>query len=189
MKVVAFNGSPHKDGNTYLLLKAALAPLEEAGFETEIVQIGGQPVRGCTACLSCRNQTPGKCVITDDFVNDCAQKCREADAILIGSPTYFASVSTEVKAFIDRVGYVLGPERALERKPVAAVAAVRRGGAVQVVDAINHFFMINGAFIVSGTYWNMGYGRNKGEVLGDEEGLRNMRSLGENMAWLLKKLA
>ena len=95
----------------------------------------------------------------------------------------------EVKAFIDRVGYVLGPERALERKPVAAVAAVRRGGAVQVVDAINQFFMINGAFIVSGTYWNMGYGRNKGEVLGDEEGLRNMRSLGENMAWLLKKLA
>ncbi len=188
MKVVAFNGSPRPDGNTYTLLTKVLAPLQAAGIETEIVQIGGKPVHGCMACMACRTKNPGRCVINNDFVNECVQKCREADAIIIGSPTYYSDVTTEVKAFIDRVGYVLGPEGVLKRKPAAAVLAVRRGGAVHALDTINHFFMINGMFIVSGTYWNMGYGREKGECLNDEEGLRNMQSLGENMAWLLNKI-
>ena len=188
MKVVAFNGSPRRDGNTYTLLTKVLDPIQAAGIETEIVQIGGQLVHGCAACLTCRTKTPGRCVFEDDFVNDCADKCRQADAIIIGTPTYYSDVSTEVKAFIDRVGYVLGPEGALKHKPGCAVAAVRRGGATHAIDTINHFFMLNNMYIVCGTYWNMGYGRNKGECLNDAEGLKNMLALGENMVWILEKI-
>ena len=186
MKGVAVNGTPRVGGTCEALIKKVFEPLNEAGIETELIQIGGKPVRGCAACLTCRTKTPGRCVFNDDFVNECAQKCREADGILLASPTYYANVSTETKAFIDRVGYVLGPERALARKPGAAIVSVRRGGATAVFDAINRFMLINGMFVVGGTYWNMGYGRDKGEALNDEEGLKNMRALGENMAWFLQ---
>ncbi len=188
MKVVAFNGSPRVNGNCSLLIQKFFEPLNESGIETEVFQIGGKLVRGCSACMACRTKTPGKCAFNDDFVNEAAQKCREADGIVVASPTYYANVSTEVKAFIDRVGYILGPEGALKRKPGAAIASVRRAGAVHVFDAINRFFAINGMLIVGATYWNMGIGREKGECLNDEEGLRNMRALGENFAWLLNKI-
>lgn len=188
MKVVAFNGSPRVDGNVSILIRKVFEPLNEAGIETELVLIGGKPVRGCAACMSCRTKTPGRCVFNDDFVNEAAQKCREADGIILASPTYYANVSTETKAFIDRVGYLLGPEGALKRKPAAAVVSARRGGATAVFDAINRFFLINGMLVVGATYWNMGYGREKGECLNDAEGLRNMRALGENFAWVLQKL-
>ncbi len=188
MKVVAFNGSPRVDGNCATLIRKVFEPLEEAGIETELVQIGGKLVRGCAACMSCRTKNPGRCVFDDDFVNEAAQKCREADGIILASPTYYANVSTETKAFIDRVGYVLGPERALERKPAAAVVSVRRGGATAVFDAINRFFLIGGAYVVGGSYWNMGFGRDRGECLNDEEGLKNMRVLGENFVFALQKL-
>ena len=188
MKVVAFNGSPRVDGNCATLIRKFFEPLAEAGIETELIQIGGKPLRGCAACMSCRTKTPGRCVFNDDFVNDAAQKCREADGIIIASPTYYANVSTETKALIDRVGYILGPEGALKRKPAAAIVSARRGGAVPVFDAINRFFLINGMLVVGATYWNMGFGRDKGECLNDEEGLRNMRALGENFVWTLQKL-
>jgi len=188
MKVVAFNGSPRHDGNCSILIRKFFEPLEEAGIKTELVQIGGKPVRGCSACMACRSTSPGKCVFDDDFINDAAQKCREADGLVLASPTYYANVSTETKAFIDRVGFVLGPEGALKRKPAAAIVSVRRAGAISVFDAINHFFAINGMFIVGGTYWNMGIGLEKGECLNDEEGLRNMLALGENFTWFLQKI-
>lgn len=188
MKVVAFNGSPRSNGNCSFLIQNFFAPLHESGIETELVQIGGKAVHGCSACMTCRTLHPGFCVFDDDFVNSAAQKCREADGIVIASPTYYANVSTEIKAFMDRVGILLGPEEVLKRKPAAAIVSVRRAGAVNVFDAINHFFAINGMMIVGASYWNMGFGREKGECLNDEEGLRNMRILGENFAWLLSKV-
>lgn len=189
MKVVAFNGSPRQNGNCSLLIQKFFEPLNELGIETELIQIGGQIVHGCCACQGCRTKHPGKCVFDDDFVNDAVQKCRDADGIVIASPTYYANVSTETKALMDRVGFVLGPEGALKRKPAAAIVSVRRAGAVNVFDSINHFFAINGMLIVGASYWNMGFGLAKGDCLNDEEGLRNMRVLGENFAWVLQKVS
>lgn len=189
MKVVAFNGSPRKGGNTEQLLRAVFAPLEAAGIETELVQVGGTPLRGCIACMKCRERKDGRCALDGDMLNDCVARMREADGILLGSPTYFTDVSAELKALIDRAGYVaLANGGLLRRKVGAAVVAVRRGGATHAFDTMNHLFLISQMVIPGGTYWNMGYGREKGEVAGDAEGLANMQCLGENMAWLLKAL-
>lgn len=189
MKVVAFNGSPRKGGNTEQLLRAVFGPLEAAGIETELVQVGGTPLRGCVACMKCRERKDGRCALEGDLLNECVAKMREADGILLGSPTYFTDVSAEMKALIDRAGYVaLANGRLLRRKVGAAVVAVRRGGATHAFDTMNHLFLINEMIVPGGTYWNMGYGREKGEVASDAEGLANMKSLGENMAWLLLAL-
>jgi multimeric flavodoxin WrbA len=190
MKVVAFNGSPRKGGNTAILLDHALEPLKAAGIETEVVQIGGNLVHGCTACYQCFANKNRRCVLVDDMVNGCIEKMLAADGILIGSPTYFADVTTETKALIDRAGFVsMANGRLLQRKIGAAVVAVRRAGAIHAFDTINHFFLINQMIIPGSTYWNIGVGREKGEVEKDEEGLRTMTNLGESMAWLLTKLA
>jgi multimeric flavodoxin WrbA len=189
IKVVAFNGSPRKENNTGLLIKEVFKVLEMEGIETEMVQIGGKLVRGCQGCEKCRELKNNTCSIKNDIINDCIAKAMEADAIILGSPTYFTDVTAEMKAFIDRLGYVSRVNgNFLKRKVGAAVIAVRRGGAIHAFDTINHLFQICDMYIVGGTYWNFGLGRNYGEVLNDAEGMKNMLSIGENMAWILKKI-
>ena len=189
MKVVAFNGSPRKNGNTKFLLETVLKELEAEGIETELVQIGGKSVHGCTACGKCRENQDRKCVISDDFVNECIAKMIEADGIIIGSPTYFADLSTETKALIDRAGYVCrGNGQLLKRKVGAAVVAVRRAGSIHVFDSINHLFTISEMIVPGSNYWNMGVGLMEGDVANDEEGINIMKTLGQNMAWVLKKI-
>ena len=189
MKVVAFNGSARKDGNTAILIRRVFAELEAEGIETELVQLAGQPIRGCTACGQCYKNKNQRCVIEKDVVNDCIEKMRAADGIILGSPTYFADVTTEMKALIDRAGFVArANDDMFKRKVGAAVVAVRRAGSVHTFDSINHFFLIGQMIIPGSIYWNMGIGRAKGEVEQDEEGLQTMKTLGQNIAWLLKKI-
>ncbi len=190
MKVVAFNGSPRKDGNTSRLINQVFQVLEAEGIETEAVQVGGNLIHGCTACYQCLEKKDGRCIIPNDIVNTCIGKMREADGILFATPTYFADVTAELKALIDRAGLVsIANGRFLRRKAGAAIVAVRRGGAIHAFDTINHLFLISEMIIPGSCYWNMGIGRDKGEVERDEEGITTMRTLGENMAWLLKKTA
>ena len=189
MKVVAFSGSARKDGNTALLLKTVLVELEAAGVETELVQLAGQETRGCIACYECFKRKDGYCAVQKDNINDYLDKMKGADAILLGSPTYFADVSSEMKALMDRCGMVSRANGDLfKRKLGAAVVAARRAGAIHVFDSINHFFLIGQMIVVGSNYWNIGMGREKEEVAKDEEGMQTMRVLGQNMAWLLKKL-
>lgn len=188
MKVVAFNGSPRREGNTSILLRTVCEELEKEGIETETVQIGGRQVHGCTACMKCFENLDKRCVIDTDFINDCIQKMVEADGIIIGTPTYFTDVSVEVKALIDRAGFVsIANGGLLSKKAGAAVVAVRRGGAVHAYDTINHLFGISGMFTVGSNYWNFGMGLMPGDVKNDAEGLETMRTLAQNMAWFLQK--
>jgi multimeric flavodoxin WrbA len=199
MKVTAFNGSARPEGNTAHLLRMVLAELEAAGVETELVSLAGQPFRGCTACFRCfgharrraegTDPTAPHCAVEGDFVNDCIAKMLASDGILLGSPTYFADVSAELKALIDRAGMVSRAHGDLLRRKVGAgVVAVRRAGAIHAFDSINHFFLIGQMIVVGSSYWNVGVGRTPGEVEGDGEGLETMRTLGRNMSWLLEKL-
>ena len=190
MKVVAFNGSPRKDGNTACLINHVFKALQGEGIETELVQVGGNLIHGCTACYQCFEKKDGHCIIKKDIVNDCIDNMREADGIILGSPTYFADITPELKALIDRAGFVsMANGRFLKRKVGAAVVAVRRGGEIHAFDTINHLFLICEMIVPGSCYWNMGIGREKGEVENDEEGVRTMTVLGENMAWLLKRVA
>ena len=189
MKVTAFNGSPRKDGNTAHLISHVFKALNAEGVETELVQVGGNLIHGCTACNECFPKKDRRCVIEKDIVNDCIEKMRQSDGIILASPTYFADITPEMKALIDRAGFVsMANGRFLKRKVGAAVIAVRRGGAIHAFDTINHLFLISEMIIPGSCYWNKGVGREKGEVENDEEGIRTMKVLGENMAWLLKKL-
>lgn len=189
MKVVAFNGSPRAAGNTASLLKITLEEIAREGIDTELVQVGGKPVRGCVACYKCAERKDMECSVKTDIVNECIAKMVAADGILLGSPTYFADLTAELKALIDRAGLVTRVNgNALRRKAGAAVVAVRRAGALHVFDSINHFFTIGEMIIPGSTYWNVGIGRTPGEVEGDEEGVKTMRDLGRNMAWLLSRL-
>jgi len=190
MKVVAFNGSPRKNGNTAAMLDAVLRVLEENGIETELAQIGGENIRPCNACYLCAKRRDRKCAIDDDIANECISKMMAADGIIIGSPTYFADVTPETKALIDRAGLVARVNGDLLRRKVgAAVVVERRAGSLHAFDTINHFFTIGQMIVVGSNYWNMGIGKEKGEVLSDNEGMDIMKTLGENMAWLLKKLS
>lgn len=190
MKVLAINGSPRKDGNTTILLGHVFDELKREGIDTEMIQLAGHTIRGCRACMKCREKMNQRCSMDNDIVNECIAKMVAADGIILGSPTYFSDVTAEMKALIDRSGYVAkGNGDMLRRKVGAAVIAVRRAGSTHAFDTINHFFTINQMIIPGASYWNLGVGREKGEVEQDEEGLRTMRVLGENMAWLLKKLA
>jgi multimeric flavodoxin WrbA len=189
MRVIAFNGSARAHGNTADLIEAALHELRAAGIETETYALSGKQIRGCTACMRCRENKDRRCAVSGDVVNECIEKMLAADGILLGSPTYFADVSAELKALIDRAGMVAKVnEDMLRRKLGAAVVAVRRAGAVHAFDTINHFFLIGEMIVVGSSYWNLGIGRQPGDVQGDEEGLETMRHLGQNMAWLLKRL-
>ena len=189
MKVVAINGSARKDGNTAMLINYVLEELQKQGIETELYQLAGKKIRGCLACTKCFKNRDMKCSVTDDVLNECIEKMLSSDGIILGSPTYFTDVTTEMKALIDRAGFVAMANGGMfKRKLGAAVVAVRRAGSIHVFDTLNHFFLINQMIIPGSNYWNMGIGLNKGEVEKDEEGIRIMRLLGENMAWLLKKL-
>lgn len=189
MKVVAFNGSPRKDGNTSILVKHVLKKLKEHGIECELVNITGKPIRGCTACMKCKENLNKKCVYDDDIINECIAKMIEADGIIIASPTYFANMTAETKALIDRAGYVTRANgNLLKRKVGVAVVAVRRAASLNVFNTINDFFLIGEMIVVGSSYWNLGVGREIGDVESDKEGIETMETLGENMAWLLKKL-
>ncbi|MBE0536971.1 MAG: flavodoxin family protein [Phycisphaerae bacterium] len=189
MKVAAFNGSARKDGNTATLIRTVLAELEAEGIATEMVQLAGSRIRGCTACGGCFEKKNRRCVVDDDVLNSCLDKMLEADGIILGSPTYFADVSTEMKALIDRAGFVSrANDDMLQRKVGAAVVAVRRGGSIHAFDTMNHLFTISQMIIPGSRYWNMGFGLRPGDIEGDAEGLETMQTLGRNMAWLLKKL-
>jgi len=185
MKAIAINGSPRKGGNTETLLKAVLKPLDEAGWETSLVRVGGKKIRGCIACYKCFENKNDRCAVDNDRLNETLQLMLEADAVILGSPTYFADVSAEMKALIDRSGLVsIANGGRLAGKIGAAVVAVRRGGATHAFDTMNHLFQISGMVIPGSTYWNMGYGLAPDDVRQDAEALRNMEHLGRMIAWL-----
>ncbi len=189
MRVVAFSGSARRDGNTSILLGHALKELEKEGIKTELVQLAGESIQGCIACMKCFRVKNKKCAVTGDRVNECIDKMLNADGIILGSPTYFADCSATMKALIERAGMV---SRAngdmLSRKVGASVVAVRRSGAIHAFNSMNHFFTIGQMIIVGASYWNIGIGREPGEVDKDSEGIGTMLKLGQNMAWVMKKL-
>ncbi|MHC1725501.1 MAG: flavodoxin family protein [Syntrophobacteraceae bacterium] len=190
MKAIAINGSPRPGGNTEIMLKQVLEPLEAAGWNIEYLRIGGKPVRGCMACFKCFEKRNGRCVVEKDDMNDYLEKMYAADAVLLGSPTYVTDVTPELKALIDRACLVaLANGGALKGKIGAAVVAVRRGGATHVFDTINHMFLMSSMIVPGSIYWNLGMGGDKGQVLGDEEAMRNMNHLGQTIAWLGKAIA
>ena len=189
MKVVAFNGSARKNGNTATFINYALKELEKEKIETELIQFAGQSIAGCTACMRCVENKDKKCIIDTDIINDCIAKILAADGVILGSPTYFSDLTPEMKALIDRAGFVArANDNMLKRKVGAAIAVARRAGAIHTFDSINHFFLITQMIIPGSLYWNIGVARDKGEAEKDAEGIQIMKTLGVNMAWLLKKL-
>jgi multimeric flavodoxin WrbA len=188
VKVVAFNGSARKDGNTAILIRRVLQVLEEEGIKTELIQLAGEQIRGCNACRSCYTTKNKRCAIKDDNVNKYIRKMLKADGLIIGSPVYFSMITPELKALMDRAFYVARANSDMfKRKVGAAVVAVRRAGGIPTFDAINHFFLISQMIVPGSSYWNIGIGRKKGDVKNDEEGMKIMEDLGKNMMWLLKK--
>ncbi len=187
MKILAINGSPRADGNTAALINTVLGVCKDAGIETEVYQAGGREVHGCRACASCW-KNKGQCV-TNDWINELYPKMKEADAILLGSPTYFFDLTPEIKAIIDRTGYISrADDFAFSRKVAAGVSAVRRAGGIPTLDSMHHFFLINDMIIPGSSYLAMSLSCDKGDAAKDEEGLATMKRLGENIVWLLNKL-
>ncbi|MBF0476153.1 MAG: flavodoxin family protein [Deltaproteobacteria bacterium] len=190
MKVVAFNGSPRPKGNTSILLNVVLNELNGQGIDTELVQIGGRHPAGCIACYKCFEKKDGRCAQHKDIINDCIEKMRQAEGIILGSPTYFADLSADLKAFIERCGMVSRANGDLYKRKVAAgVVAVRRAGSLHALHSINNFFLIGQMIVVGSSYWNMAIGRDPGEVENDTEGIETMKTLGRNMAWLISKIS
>ena len=189
MKVIGFNGSPRKDGNTAILLNLVFAELKGAGIETELVQFSGESLSGCIACYRCMKNKDKKCAVQNDKMNEYIGKMVEAEGILLGSPTYVADVTTGMKALIERSTIVSrANDQMFKRKVGAGVVAVRRGGAIHAFSSLNYFFLINQMVVVGSSYWNIGMGRNPGDVNNDPEGVETMKNLGQNMAWLLRKI-
>jgi multimeric flavodoxin WrbA len=189
MKVLAINGSARKDGNTAIMVRGALQELEKAGIETELIQLSGKNLAGCRACYKCAENKDKRCTVTSDMVNEIIEKMLEADGIILASPAYFANVSTNLKALIERAGIVTRVNGfLLKRKVGAAVSVARRAGATDVFSSINYFFTISQMIVVGSDYWNLGFGKEIGEVEKDEEAALTMKTLGENMAWLLEKI-
>ncbi len=189
MKVVAFNGSARRGGNTAILLGYVLGELAQEGIETELVELAGAKIHGCLACRKCSTRKDRRCSQTDDMGNVCIDKMAAADGILLGSPTYVTDVSPEIKALIDRACLVARANGGMFRRKVgAAVAAVRRAGAIHALDTLDHFFLVSEMIVPGSSYWNIGMGREPGDVEKDEEGIQTMKTLGQNMAWLLKKV-
>jgi multimeric flavodoxin WrbA len=189
IKVVTLNGSARKGGNTAILLRCVLKELENEGIETELIELSGATIHGCLACRKCSQNKDRRCAQKGDMGNALIDKMAEADGILLGSPTYVADVTPEIKALMDRACLVSKANGGLFRRKVgAAVVAVRRAGAMHAFDALNHFFLISEMIIPGSSYWNIGIGREIGDVERDEEGMQTMKTLGQNMAWLLKKL-
>lgn len=189
MYVVAFNGSAREGGNTSYYIHRTFEALEAAGHECEEVSLAGKVVRGCTACMSCREDALEECTYDDDIVNECIGKMKKAAAIIIASPTYFSDMTAETKALIDRAGYVArGSGKFLSRKIGAAIAVARRAGHIHTFQSINQFFFINDMIVPGSDYWNVGLARAVGDAEHDEEGVKIMHRLGENIAWLIERL-
>jgi multimeric flavodoxin WrbA len=189
MKVVALNGSARKGGNTSILLRYVLKELEKEGIETELIEMSGVRIHGCLACRKCSTKKDRRCSQTSDMGNAFIEKMEKADGILLGSPTYVADISPEIKALMDRACLVSKANGGMFRHKVgAAVVAVRRAGAMHAFDALNHFFLISEMIVPGSSYWNIGIGLEKGDVEKDAEAIQTMKILGQNMAWLLKKI-
>jgi multimeric flavodoxin WrbA len=190
MKVMAFNGSGRKDGNTYLLLKVVLDQLQAEGIDTELIQLAeGSPLQGCVACYKCMERKNMQCAIETDPFNEYFAKISKADGLLLGSPVYFSDITAGMKALIERCGFVgRANGNVLRRKAGAGVLAVRRAGSNHALASLNYLFLISEMVVPGSSYWNMGLGRNPGDVMGDTEGIETMRTLGKNMAWLLKRI-
>lgn len=189
MKVIGINGSTKKDGNTSIIIKAIFSELNKNGIETELIDLGNAKINGCIGCGNCFKNKDNKCVFKNDIVNECIEKMIEADGIILGSPVYFADVSANMKALLERIGMVCSANGDFfKHKAGASVVAVRRGGATRAFDTMNYFLHCTQMYLVGGTYWNMVYGKEVGEVLNDIEGMKNMESIGDNMAWLLNRI-
>ena len=186
MKVLLINGSPRKNGNTFLALTEVAETLEAEGIETEIFWIGNKPVRGCTACYSCINKNPGRCVFNDDVCNQLSARFAEADAFVIGSPTYYGQPAGALLAVLQRAFFSAGAK--VRGKVAASVAICRRGGSTAAFQCMNMPFEMLNSILIGSQYWNVAFGRDPGEVTQDTEGMQTMRTLGKNMAWVLKNL-
>lgn len=190
MKALLFNGSPRENGNTAYLLSQMIDLFHQNIAETEFIQLGRQKLRGCTACMSCKDNKDEKCVYDDDPINDYIQKMKHADAIIIASPVYFSQMTPETKALIDRCGYTIRANgEILSRKIGAGIAVARRSGTMPTFHSINDFFFINDMIVPGSNYWNVGIAKEPGEIKGDEEGLKVVRRLAENILWLHNKIA
>ena len=189
MKVIAFNASPRKGGNTELLINKVFDVLHEHNIETELINFGKAKITGCIACGYCKKMQNLKCSQTDDPINEYIEKMVEVDGIILGSPVYFADVNSQAKAFIDRAGYVCRANgMVLKHKVGAGITAMRRAGGVQAFNTIYNFMHINEMIVPGASYWNLGIGSDINDVNSDEEGLNTMQTLGENMAWTLEKI-
>lgn len=187
MRVIGINGSSRKDGNTAIIVGKVFDELNKEGIETELIQLADYGIRPCRGCFACKGR--GNCVVAKDGFVEIFNRMVKADGVILGSPVYSADVSAKMKAFLERAGVVVATNPGLLRHKVgAAVAAVRRGGGMTTVDTMNHFMLNKEMIVVGSTYWNMVYGKDIGDVLNDNEGMANMRNLGENMAWLIKRL-
>ncbi len=189
MKVVALNGSARKDGNTAILINAVFDELKKEGIETELIQMAGKPIQGCMACYKCFKNRNRRCAVEKDMLNDIIAQMETAEGVLLGSPTYFSDVSSGMRAFIERCGFVArANDYMFKGKVGAAVVAVRRAGAIPAFSSMNLFLHYMQMFMPGASYWSIGVGRDPGDVLKDDEGIQTMKSLGQNMAFLLKKL-
>ena len=182
-KVLLINGSPHKDGNTFIALNEISKTLNEQGIDTEIAWIGVKPVRGCIACGTCKSKSNGKCAFDDDICNSMIDKMNDADALVVGSPVYYGQPTGQVLALVQRA-FFAGAN--VDNKPAAAVAVCRRGGATAALQTLMMPFQLKNMPLVTSQYWNIVYGMDKGEAKLDVEGMQTMRQVGRNMAWLLK---
>lgn len=183
MKVLLLNGSSHLHGCTDTALREIAAVLEAAGIEAEILFLGNEPVRDCTACGACRT-APGRCVFDDDIANKVIAKAEAADGFVFGTPVYYSHPSGRILSVLDRVFYA--GKHAFAHKPAAAIASARRAGTTAALDVLQKYFTISQMPIVSSTYWTMVHGKQPEDVLKDEEGLQTMRNLASNMAWMLR---
>lgn len=188
MKAVLVNGSPRKNGNTFLMLSVVKNELEARGIITELIQAGGRDIHGCTACEACRKSDTSRCAFNDDIVNKAIEAIKDADALILGSPVYFGGLTAQMKAFIDRVGYATRPHKALKGKVCASISVARRNGALTAFNSMNNLFTISEGIIVGSSYWNQGVGRETGDVMNDEEGVATMKTLAHNIADVLYSL-
>lgn len=189
MKVVALNGSARKDGNTAMLINVVFEELKKEGIETELIQMAGKNIQGCLACYKCFKNKDRRCSVDKDMLNDIMARMEKAEGVLLGSPTYFSDVTSGMRAFIERCGFVArANDYMFKGKVGAAVVAVRRAGSIQAFTSMNLFLHYMQMFMPGSSYWNIGIGRDPGDVMKDEEGIQTMKTLGQNMAWLLKKL-
>ncbi|MEA4816741.1 MAG: flavodoxin family protein [Lachnospiraceae bacterium] len=187
MNVVGISGSARRDGNTALLIKIIFKELNKNGIDTELIQLFDKEILSCKACFACKKTS--RCAIQNDDFNYCFEKMLNADGIILGSPVYSADISSKMKAFLERAGVIISCNpHLLKCKVGVSIAAVRRGGGLTAVDTMNHFLLNKEVIIVGSTYWNMVYGKDVGEVLSDDEGIANMKNIGENMSWLLEKI-